>query len=122
MSQESEFDTGGPGRSDGPGRPPGPDELDGSDVPGEPQDFTGDDTTVQGQTSNLQNISGPSNPEIPKIAQDIINESIANQIDINNIQEFVDANTVEIDEPPAVTFPHRPAPDFSEFDKYICCE
>jgi len=44
--------------------------------------------------------------------------STANQIDINNIQEFVDANTVEIDEPPAVTFPHRPAPDFSEFDEY----
>jgi hypothetical protein len=45
--------------------------------------------------------------------------STANQIHINNIQEFVDANTVEIDEPPAVTtFPHRPAPDFPEFDEY----
>jgi hypothetical protein len=45
--------------------------------------------------------------------------STANQIDFNNIQEFVDANTVEIDEPPAVTtFPHRPAPDFPEFYEY----
>ena len=48
------------------------------------------------------------------------NSTGTNQIDINNIQEFVDANTVEIDEPPSpvVTIPRRPAPDFPEFDEY----
>ena len=43
--------------------------------------------------------------------------STANQIDFNNIQEFVDANTVEIDEPP-VTYYSYPRRDFPEFDEY----
>jgi len=43
--------------------------------------------------------------------------SRANQSYINNIEEFVDANTVAIDEPPAVTIPCKPAPDFLEFDE-----
>jgi len=46
-----------------------------------------------------------------------ITRSIANQININNIQECIDANTVEIDEPPAaVTIPRRPAADFQNSD------
>ena len=39
-----------------------------------------------------------------------------NQININNIQEFIDANSVEIDEPP-VTY-YDPRRDFPEFDEY----
>ena len=39
-----------------------------------------------------------------------------NQIDINNIQEFIDANSVEIDEPPPMIV--VPRFDFPEFDEY----
>jgi len=35
-------------------------------------------------------------------------------LNINNIQELIDANTVGIDEPPAIANPRRPAPNFPE--------
>jgi len=42
-----------------------------------------------------------------------------NQININNIQEIIDANSVEIEDEPPVTIPRIPAPDFPQFDEYI---